>query len=253
MGKLKNFTVARNEPVSTFWGNGHTVDTDPTKKGWFCKRILGRPAGTEDAWVVGQPGKNGCATIMLVDAGKMLDVAMYDQPPSAVCSSGQLEAGKFVQLPAIPGSGLMVIEAIQQYRNDLGIETPKTLWLTGTSLSLCIKDVLEGKVDVTEVAEIHTGLVDLWDPAKTEGYCMRLDTLAMYSQMYWKEFTGRQIHDVIKELKPRIVMGDNFANDPEHWFDLLQPHSIITTVDRRLRIVGPNRSSECPAAVAVLA
>lgn len=55
------------------WGNGHTADTDPTRRGWRARPS--KPGS--DVLVIGIPGKAGCFSVMRLSDQKA-DVAVYD-------------------------------------------------------------------------------------------------------------------------------------------------------------------------------
>lgn len=107
-------------PVSVFWGNGHTRDTDPIQQGWRC-----RPVGTcGDLWLVGQPGKAGCASICINPLRpEVMDVAVYFETPKEIHAwlmapraSRDFVDGRFVDVPAIGGAGLRIIAEILKER-----------------------------------------------------------------------------------------------------------------------------------------
>jgi hypothetical protein len=120
-----SFTLApAREPVHVFWGHGHTLDTDPTRQGWKVRRCT--PTG--QAWVVGQPGKAGCASIIDLEDGR-LDVCLYDEDPKTIDAWLKepretrrcFDAGPYHQIPAIGGAGLMVIRLVQAHRKSGGL------------------------------------------------------------------------------------------------------------------------------------
>lgn len=79
---LIQFTRAiPNAPIESFWGNGHTLETDPTKQGWRIRPYPGR----ENLWLMGRPGKPGSMTIRWV--GTALDVAFYEEEPKEVAKA----------------------------------------------------------------------------------------------------------------------------------------------------------------------
>ena len=70
---LNNFTMPtalKYSPERSSWlGNGHTVDTDPTNRGWRMWNIAGDDASCEDCVLIGRKGKEGCFTARLNDDG----------------------------------------------------------------------------------------------------------------------------------------------------------------------------------------
>jgi hypothetical protein len=116
---FKDFTTAPAKyPVETFWGGGHTPDTEPTQRGWRCVPVKGpTPADPVVCWVVGQRGVKGCASLMMADG--RLDVALYEEGPKEVDASlrklegsTHVDAQKYLEFQAIPGVGLRVIREI---------------------------------------------------------------------------------------------------------------------------------------------
>jgi hypothetical protein len=104
-------------PTTTFWGTGHTADTDPTRKGWRCRPVA--PGG--HCWVVGQKGRKGCASVMLV--GERLDVALYLEDPGDVdrairAHEAHVLDPRYVEMAPRPygGDGLAVIRLIEEER-----------------------------------------------------------------------------------------------------------------------------------------
>jgi hypothetical protein len=80
MSTLKHFKVSSRMALSELWGNGHTIETDPFKKGWRCMHY---PKG--DVYLVGRKGVAGCFSALLI--GKVpystrapfWDVALYSE------------------------------------------------------------------------------------------------------------------------------------------------------------------------------
>ena len=111
MGKLKSFS-ANSSRLSGIWGGGHTAATDPTKRGWACRRVKGL-----DVWMVGQKGVAGC--VSLVDLGTAWDVAMYAETPAealALIQSGTRPTARYSGVPKLTGFGLRVIALIEGAR-----------------------------------------------------------------------------------------------------------------------------------------
>jgi len=120
----KTFTAApRRQPVVMFWGGGHTRESDPTNNGWRC-----RPATSgheHQVWIVGQPGKAGCASIVEHRNGT-LDVAIYLETPKEVYESvnapresRQCRDARYVRVDAYSGVGLRIIREIEKEREML--------------------------------------------------------------------------------------------------------------------------------------
>ena len=105
-----NDWMARNA-----WGNGHTLDTDPTRKGW---KAMPAYSGQTDLWLLGQRGVAGCATIRQV--GDQLDVAVYYETPEQVVAwlreLGPHCDAAYFQVSVTPGYGLKVINRIEAMR-----------------------------------------------------------------------------------------------------------------------------------------
>jgi hypothetical protein len=129
--KVPSFTFVSTparEPVVCFWGGGHTAETDPTKKGWRS-----RPVGDSGRlWLVGQPGKAGCASVMIIpERPGIADVAVYLESPKEVESwlltprdtRTGLDA-RYIQFPAISGVGLRIIIEINKEREMLVASSP---------------------------------------------------------------------------------------------------------------------------------
>lgn len=56
--------------MSIWLGNGHTVDTDPTKRGWRMWNIAADPKrNTFEVVLVGRKGKEGCFVASMCDDG----------------------------------------------------------------------------------------------------------------------------------------------------------------------------------------
>ncbi len=119
MGKLKSFE-ANSSRLMGIWGGGHTVDTDPTKKGWRCRRI-GMEKRT--VWLVGQKGVKGCATLVDIGRGEW-DAAIYAEDPALIDLSlrqgrvGPHHGAVYKTVPNVSGFGLKVIELIEEDRES---------------------------------------------------------------------------------------------------------------------------------------
>lgn len=106
---LKEFQMATRWWVD--WaGGGHTVDTDPNKRGWRA----GRVAPGSDLVVIGRRGKKGCFSArLLVD--KRVDVAIYDEmTPEEVVVATQRYADSFKVVPFVPGWALPFVQELEQ-------------------------------------------------------------------------------------------------------------------------------------------
>jgi hypothetical protein len=128
MFDAKSFSLRpAQEPVMIFFGGGHTAETDPSRKGWRCRPAK---AGHDNkVWIVGQPGKAFCASVMLTyhlvdgEPKDLIDVAIYFEDPKTVQQwinsprdkRDPLDA-RYVQFPAISGCGLSVIQEIEKER-----------------------------------------------------------------------------------------------------------------------------------------
>jgi hypothetical protein len=104
------------------WGGGHTRETDPTRNGWRFRALPGARAGV---YLIGQAGKEGCATARLVGSdftGWEWDVGIYWETPEEVSlyvtspapgPEGPFCDARFVQTADVPGWGLDVIREIE--------------------------------------------------------------------------------------------------------------------------------------------
>ena len=111
---LKNY-FSLPPSVSTLlpWGGGHTIDTDPTKKGWVF-----RPAPSQfnhDIFMIGRKGVPGCATLRLL--GDYWDVSYHLGRPLEA-DNGDVCGEDLI--PNIPGFGLTVILGITRYASEGG-------------------------------------------------------------------------------------------------------------------------------------
>lgn len=104
------------------WGGGHTLETDPTRRGWRAA-LSGKGS---HCLVIGQRGVSGCASVMEL-SGSMLDIAYYDNlTPEALAQwlnqpreerDGRVLADvAYEAREAIPGWGLYVLDRIERMR-----------------------------------------------------------------------------------------------------------------------------------------
>jgi len=114
--KLKAFPAPINT-LTCIWGGGHTIETDPTLKGW---RFRALPEARSGVYLIGQAGKEGCATARLLGSrltGWEWDVAIYWETPEEVSlyvtGDGPFCDGRFVQTADVPGFGLEIIREIE--------------------------------------------------------------------------------------------------------------------------------------------
>jgi hypothetical protein len=108
---LKEFSVS-NRWWDDLFGGGHTVATDPAKRGW--RAALAAPGS--GVLVVGRRGVAGCMSVMQLSGGR-LDVAVYDDvTPESLAASARTRcpaADVIRQVEAIPGWSLPFIEMIE--------------------------------------------------------------------------------------------------------------------------------------------
>jgi len=100
--------------VNYAWGTGHTLETDPTRKGWRCRP---NQPGSICA-LLGRPGTVGCASVIYIRDGE-LDVALYLETPKVAHEA--INGGRahlldpfYFQVPDLPGWGLKVINRIEE-------------------------------------------------------------------------------------------------------------------------------------------
>lgn len=97
------------------WGSGHTIETDPTKRGWRMVAI------SEHLAVIGQKGVPGCISVMPLGRNE-LDVAIYDElKPEELdrqLREGTVYADLFRQTTIHSGWALQFIEEIEAYRQE---------------------------------------------------------------------------------------------------------------------------------------
>lgn len=119
----KEFKVSHSQrwQSSLPWGNGHTHETDPTRKGWRLK-------GLEYVAVMGQTGVAGCVTVVCLTGGYDVgcltdgyDVGFHSElkPEEAFrrLKEGEiLHADEYRQYPSHGGWALPVIARIEAIR-----------------------------------------------------------------------------------------------------------------------------------------
>lgn len=88
------------------FGGGHTVLTDPTRRGWRAKR-----AGGPDTVLVGRPGKPGCFSAVPF-GDNHIDVAIYDEAPEEVArmwKNHECVDSEYQMVSLIPGWALVFV------------------------------------------------------------------------------------------------------------------------------------------------
>lgn len=95
--------------ATTPWGGGHTVTTDPTRKGWRFRVLENGSA------VFGRPGVAGAFHARFVEGA--VDVIVYDaltpQEVDAALRRGEhLPYAAALRIPAIPGWALKVLDVL---------------------------------------------------------------------------------------------------------------------------------------------
>ena len=116
--------------LSSPWGNGHTVETDPTQRGW---RIKALKAISPETVLIGQRGIPGCAICTPPWEGEAhgnVFVQILQETPNEVsrlASKSGFEAIAHLTDPATDmepeeksGWGLAVVRAIEQERRERG-------------------------------------------------------------------------------------------------------------------------------------
>ena len=118
---LKNFTTS-NRWWDFLWGNGHTLETDPTRRGW--RAALSRKGGS--VLIVGRRGIRGCFSVMTFDRYdyeamefiRKLDVAIYDDlTPEEVAQQvnvGRAVADEYREVDSISGWILPFIQEMER-------------------------------------------------------------------------------------------------------------------------------------------
>ena len=115
---LRDFQVSPSSrwDATSPWGGGHTLETDPTRRGW---RLRPQPGNPELA-VIGRPGKKGCLSAMFLSGG--VDVATYDDLDPKTLSErlklGKVPADAFKLVPAIPGWVLEFVWDIERAERE---------------------------------------------------------------------------------------------------------------------------------------
>jgi hypothetical protein len=90
----------------------------------------------------------------------------------------------------------------------------------GLSLSFCIKDILSGHVDLSEVTEIissTTGFVENGQPGPNYD-----EIIDRYMQVYWIDFSRDEIESLLAIILPAIT--EEMHGLPGAWVDASQPH-----------------------------
>ena len=80
----------------------------------------------------------------------------------------------------------------------------------GLSFSQCVKEVLEGKVPVSEVLAIVAG-------TKMETEAQWESVIERYSNSYWRYFSDPMIKSVVDTLRPRIIQSRMYDMWPPAW------------------------------------
>ena len=123
---LATIRLSADMTVGLVWGNGHTVETDPTRHGWLCRKAWPVDNPAYQVYMVGQRGVAVCATVRTLGDGR-LDVALYDETPEQVVAAQAKGSGdrdfqtvfsnaRYDAAQDAPGWGLAVIEMIEQER-----------------------------------------------------------------------------------------------------------------------------------------
>lgn len=113
---LNEFSVSTNWWSLLIWGGGHTLETDPTKKGWRCGLIR---KGGENI-LVGRRGIPGCFSVARMGNNR-LDVALYEETPEEVMAGFKTKTvwPEFITLDEIPGWGLKAVEEVAKMQERL--------------------------------------------------------------------------------------------------------------------------------------
>ena len=104
----KSFRTPSLNLVHHIWGGGHTLETDPTRKGWRCREV------TPGRFLVGRPGKEGCASFVWCRDG--WDVGVYHMPPAEAhkhLKEGEGVDAHYVEVGNHSGFGLDIIREIE--------------------------------------------------------------------------------------------------------------------------------------------
>jgi len=116
---LRQFTASPNWWSINIWGGGHTLETDPTQRGWKAGRPKETMQGNPLLILVGRRGVKGCFSVLPCSEGKKLDVLIYDDetPEEIIAQWGRHETPVYshaMLVDNIPGWGLDVIQDIEQ-------------------------------------------------------------------------------------------------------------------------------------------
>jgi hypothetical protein len=105
---LKDFIVSR-EFVCPF-GSGHTLETDPTKKGWKIRSLY---KGSE-VWLIGRPGIQGCATAQYTVGGQ-IGIKLFPEATPLEVATGktQMHAEYDMVRPDISGWALYILDKLE--------------------------------------------------------------------------------------------------------------------------------------------
>lgn len=109
--KLREFKMAPWWRNSLPWGNGHTVDTDPTRKGWRLRQAGRDP----DVVLVGRANVEGCFSVRPLEDGG-LDVAIYLDTPQYVVRTwkeGCYCDASYHEIASVDGWGLECIRLLE--------------------------------------------------------------------------------------------------------------------------------------------
>lgn len=126
---MQEFTVSAQQSWSATlpWGGGHTVETDPTRRGWRIRAVSHQLA------VLGRTGVPGCMSVMPCMVNRSsnnpegvpgFDVAFYDtEKPEDVFQSLRDRsegpgADAFQQTPDHSGWALPFVEEIERMQPD---------------------------------------------------------------------------------------------------------------------------------------
>ena len=109
----KSFRTSSLDLAHLIWGVGHTLETDPTRKGWRCREV--KPSHVPGHFLVGRPGQEGCASIHRIR--DVWHVGIYLMSPAEAHKlikeiGGFLDA-HWVEVNDIPGFGLDIIREIE--------------------------------------------------------------------------------------------------------------------------------------------
>ncbi len=118
---LKNFNAPDHLP--TPWGGGWTCDTDPTRKGWDCRKA---PSAFADAhpvalvYLVGQRGQRGCASFYEDTDRDHYVVTLH--PDTPIEAAPHRSYGDSFRVESIPGFALYIKGRIEEMRSHLVAE-----------------------------------------------------------------------------------------------------------------------------------